>query len=183
MLDLLREPSTAMPRYWAGFILIGDANQSVPIQPRRQWVEKNRWILAGCLMLSVIALLAPVAYKKQEGKVYAIGVRRLNFALRTSLCLDHLSNTTGQIPESGVKTAVTETELPSHTRAAVNRASPFHIELIEKLIAATNILGFGAAFNIYCHPLALIECRPPGQPRTVRIAGLDEVREVLLHQL
>ena len=84
-LDLLREPSTAMPRYWAGFILIGDANQSVPIQPRRQWVEKNRWILAGCLMLSVIALLAPVAYKKQEGKVYGIGVRRLNFALRTSL--------------------------------------------------------------------------------------------------
>jgi len=66
MLDLLREPSTAMPRYWAGFILIGDANQSVPIQPRRQWVEKNRWILAGCLMLSVIALLAPVAYKMSK---------------------------------------------------------------------------------------------------------------------
>jgi hypothetical protein len=65
-LDLLREPSTAMPRYWAGFILIGDANQSVPIQTRRQCVEKNRWILAGCLMLSVIALLAPVAYKMRR---------------------------------------------------------------------------------------------------------------------
>jgi CHAT domain-containing protein len=57
-LDLLRDSGTSAPRYWAPFILIGEANGSIPISGRTSPLHDGRWWLLGvALSLGGLAAL------------------------------------------------------------------------------------------------------------------------------
>jgi CHAT domain-containing protein len=56
-LDLLRDGSTSAPRYWAPFILIGEADAPVTISGEPWWRRRDHWLLLG-LGLSLLALTA-----------------------------------------------------------------------------------------------------------------------------
>jgi hypothetical protein len=50
-LDLLRDRATSAPRDWAPFILIGEADQPLPISGPTWWLQMRGWVLLGSAML------------------------------------------------------------------------------------------------------------------------------------
>ena len=56
-LDMLRNSLTSAPRYWAPFILIGEADKPIPLSGSPRWLRGRLllWIGAPLLLASVIA--------------------------------------------------------------------------------------------------------------------------------
>jgi CHAT domain-containing protein/tetratricopeptide (TPR) repeat protein len=57
-LEMFKIPATSSPRYWAPFILIGEAEKSITLTPPSLWVQYGKWLVA-----PVIALTAVFAFR------------------------------------------------------------------------------------------------------------------------
>jgi CHAT domain-containing protein len=63
-LDMLRSSSTSAPRYWAAFILIGEADEPVPISGPPWWLRERQWVLLGAT-LSLVVLTTLFLFRKR----------------------------------------------------------------------------------------------------------------------
>lgn len=63
-LEMMRNGSTASPRHWASFILIGEAAKSVPISDRPRRLPYDRWLAASALVV-LICLIAFVVLRRR----------------------------------------------------------------------------------------------------------------------
>jgi CHAT domain-containing protein len=62
-LELLKIPATASPRYWAAFILIGEAEEKIPLTPLSLWSQYGKWLLAP--VIAVTAFFAFLVFRKK----------------------------------------------------------------------------------------------------------------------
>jgi len=75
-LDLLRTDATAAPRYWAPFVLIGEADERVPISGPPWWLRNSQLLmLSGLLLMAGLITLLVI----RKGNITAFKKSSLRF--------------------------------------------------------------------------------------------------------
>jgi CHAT domain-containing protein len=62
-LDMFKTPATSSPRYWAPFILIGEAEKSITLMPPSLWAQYGKWLVAPVIALT--AVFAFLVFRKR----------------------------------------------------------------------------------------------------------------------
>lgn len=65
------DPATRHPYYWAGFVLVGDGDVRLALEPRPLW-ERHRWLLPLLLLLLLAAVAALVRRRRKAGATIAL---------------------------------------------------------------------------------------------------------------